>query len=183
MRAIRKERIKSIIIILLALLLILMMGMEGYILFSHNWKVKEYTRVDLQVPTMEYNLTKAQAKELVKDLYDTPHFFTEKELQGATLGQSYILWRVAEINFGLDVEDFTITYAHELTHIKYQVQNETYITFMTFKVLYESGNAVLQNMALRHARVILGGGYNGTAYDCGYYILDYLRDIQYEGII
>lgn len=89
------------------------------------------------------------------------------------------MWRVIEIDKNLDIHTYIITYAHELCHIRYQVGNETYTAYMTFVRLYESGNSELRYHALVYAQDVIGGGYSGTAYDCGYYILEYLKGVNY----
>lgn len=69
-----------------------------------------------------------------------------------------------------------MTLAHELCHIKYYCANETWVEFMAFKELYESNDTVLKMcgdaMITLHCEY---RAYKGTAYDIGWYILDYLE--------
>ena len=71
------------------------------------------------------------------------------------------------------------TLAHELCHIKYYSANETYVEFMAFKELYESGDEILVDcakyMIIMHCENRVN---KGTRYDVGYYILKYLEETK-----
>ena len=141
-----------------------------------DMKVMNYDRFHVQVEEIEYSLTKKEAKQLVKDLYNTPHIYIEtSNINEYSYANSFIMARVVRIKPNLSILDYVFSYAHELTHIKYQTADETYTMFKTFTTLYESGNEELQNIALRYAQNIIEGGYLDTEYDCGYYILEYFK--------
>lgn len=164
---------KIIIILILALLNAYFWGIVGYSKLSYNsYKPKPYEYTYIKVQPIEETLTKESAKKLIKKLYNTPHIYKEKSFDG--FGRSIILYRKVEINKDLKLNDYIITYAHELTHIKYCTENETWASYKTFKTLYESGNAELRYIALNYANEVLSGCWQGTDYDCGYYILKYL---------
>jgi hypothetical protein len=67
------------------------------------------------------------------------------------------------------------TLAHELCHIKYYTNNETYTEYMTFIELYQSDNVYLKNAAewMIYEHLVVQAHY-GTAYDISYYIAEYL---------
>lgn len=165
---------KIIIITILIVLNVYFWSVIGYSKLSYNtYKPKPYEQTRLEVIQNDTVLTKADVKELIASIYNTPHFYKEKDLN--QMGRSIILFRKVEIDKDLSVYDYTITYTHELTHIKYCTENETWVSYQTFKTLYESGNAELRYIALNYANKVLNGYWQGTEYDCGYYILKYLN--------
>lgn len=169
------KRNKIIIYIFVALIIlnIILWGMVGYSNLSYkSYKPKSYIYQNIDLQEIEQTLTKQSAKELIKRLYNTPHFYKEKELKQA--GRSIIFIRKVEINKNLSLNDYIITYAHELTHIKYVTVNETFVSYKAFKTLYESGNEELRYHSMVYASEVLSGIWAGTDYDCGYYILKYL---------
>lgn len=143
---------------------------------ANNIDTKQYEIVNLKIEDMEYTLTKDQVKQMVSNLYNTPHMYLETDnLSAGSNGNSLVVARVVTIKKELSVSEYAIAYAHELTHVKYQVADETYTTFKTFTTLFESGNAELRHMALKDAQIIIYGGYGRSEYDCGYQILEYLE--------
>lgn len=166
---------KIIIIIILIVLNVYFWGMIGYSKLSYkNYKPKPYEYTQLYNPQVNITLDKSSAKKIINKLVKTPHIYKEKSFDG--YGRSIILFRKVEINTNLSIEDYIVTYTHELTHIKYCTENETWVSYKTFKTLYESGNAELRYIALNYANEVLRGEWKGTGYDCGYYILKYLTN-------
>lgn len=166
---------KKIIILILVLLNLYFWSVIGYSKLSYNtYKPKEYEYTQLYNPQVNITLDKSSARKLISKLVKTPHTYKEKQIDG--YGRSIILYRKVEINTNLDIEDYVITYTHELMHIKYCTENETWVSYKTFKTLYESENAELKYIALNYANKVLSGYWQGTEYDCGYYILKYLNN-------
>lgn len=165
---------KRIIIIILIVLNLYFWGIIGYSKLSYNnYKPKPYEYTQLYNPQVNITLDKSSARKLISKVVKTPHFYKEKQIDD--YGRSIILYRKVEINTDLSIEDYVITYTHELTHLKYCTLNETWVSYKTFKTLYESGNAELRYIALNYANEVLRGNWQGTEYDCGYYILKYLK--------
>lgn len=162
-------------IILLSMALGLTCFMLWHIHFSHALELKAYSLTRLEIPQVEQTLTKESAKQTLKKLYDTPHIYIEKDLPQGDMGRSMAFFRVVEIDTDLDLHDYIIAYAHELCHVKFQVNNETYTAYQTFVTLYESGNAELQYHAMVYADQIVSGNALSAIYDCGFYILEYLK--------
>lgn len=173
------QKWKTIVIIVLSVLLVISTSLISWIKLSHNWKPKPYERIELEQPAdIAKNVRKSDVKHLVDKLVNTPHFYTEKGKRMQNWGYSQIMFRRVVINSYLEGEDYVITYTHELVHLKYWCENETYTSFKTFVALYESGNEILRNVAERYAySVITLGEFDGTEYDCGYYILEYLKGV------
>ena len=164
---------KIIIIIILIVLNVYFWCIIGHLKLSYkNYKPKEYEHSQFYNPQVNISLDKTSARKLIKKLVKTPHTYKEKQIDG--YGRSIILFRKVEININLGIEDYVITYTHELTHLKYLTENETWVSYKTFKTLYESGNTELKYIALNYANKVLQGNWQGTEYDCGYYILKYL---------
>lgn len=172
------SKVKTIIIIVLSVLLFLTISQTCYIRFSNKLEVRSYEYTTLQITSVEITLTKSTAKQLIKDLYNTPHIYIEGTFKDGRTGNSMPLLRYVKMDKNATIHDYIIGYAHELTHIKYQVGNETYVSYMTFVNLYESGNAELKYHAMIYANEVVSGDYAGTDYDCGYYILEYLGGIN-----
>ena len=171
----KKNKAKTIVIAVLVALIVAVSSLNCRIHFSHRWKVKPY-QVEHYSKPQNYAefIDRSDLKLWVKNLVDTPHIYHEKA-NLPQLARTSILFRSITIRKGLDNETFALTYAHELVHIKYLCQNETYTSYKTFVILYESKNVTLRNVAERYAIDVLAGGWKGTAYDIGYYIQNYLN--------
>lgn len=178
-----KDKIRAVqnsLIIMLSLALVLTGFQVWHIQFSNSLEIKPYTTQIIAIQDKpQLTLTKQTARTIIAELFNTPHIYLERGLPSNQDGRSRIMWRVIEIEKNLDIHTYIITYAHELCHIRYQVGNETYTAYMTFVRLYESGNTELRYHALVYAQDVIGGGYSGTTYDCGYYILEYLKGVNY----
>lgn len=172
--------VQNTLIIMLLLALVLTSFQVWHIQFSNSLNIKPYTTQIIAIQDKpQLTLTKQTARTTIAKLFNTPHIYFEKDLPPQDNGISIIMWRVVQIDKDLDVHTYIITYAHELCHVRYQVGNETYTAYMTFVRLYESGNTELRYHALVYAQDVIAGGYSGTAYDCGYYILEYLKGANY----
>lgn len=182
-----KGRAKSVIfnaIFSLSIItLVYMVSSAVYVYCFNNLEVKSYNQVSLNIQPMEYTLTKDEVRELIKDLYNTPHFYKETDNLASNRGaENYIFFRYVKVRKDVSIQDYAIYYAHELTHLKFMYGDETMTVFKTFVMLYESGNEQLKHMALVDAQNIINGGYRGTEYDCGFYILSYLNEKQHVNI-
>ena len=179
-----KIKVQNALIVMLSLALVLTIFQVLYIRFSNSLEIKPYTTQYITIQNKpQLTLTKQTARTTIANLFNTPHIYFEKDLPPQDNGISIIIWRAVQIDKDLDVHTYIITYAHELCHVRYQVGNETYTAYMTFVRLYESNNAELQYHALIYAKDVISGDYSGTKYDCGYYILEYLKGANYDGTI
>ena len=168
--------VQNALIVMLLLALVLTSFQVWHIQFSNSLEIKPYTTQIIEIQDKsQQTLTKQTAHITIAKLFNTPHLYLERNLPLNQNGRSRILWRVIEINKNIDIHTYIITYAHELCHVRYQVGNETYTAYMTFVRLYESDNHELCYHALLYANDVISGCYDGTQYDCGYYILDYLK--------
>lgn len=174
----RKKNIICNIFLTVSITLLAYVFITIFYLYCFNrLEVKEYERVSLDIPAMEYTLTKDEAKKLIKDIYRTPHFYKEVgKFPDRRDAESVVFIRLVKVEKDLSLENYVMAYAHELTHLKFMYGDETMTVFKTFVMLYESGNAELQHIALKDAQDIINGGYKGTDYDCSYYIIEYLKE-------
>jgi len=109
------------------------------------------------------------------------HFKVNYKLEwidsGNLSGKADVIFHKVYLKNNLSPLYVGITLAHELCHIKYYCANETWVEFMAFKELYESNDPVLKMcgdaMITLHCEY---RAYKGTAYDIGWYILDYLGE-------
>ena len=172
--------VQNALIVMLLLALVFTIFQVWHIQFSHSLEIKPYTTQIIAIQDKpQLTLTKQTARTTIANLFNTPHIYREKDLPAQENGRSKIMWRIVEIDKNLDVHTYIVTYTHELCHVRYQVGNETYTAYMTFVRLYESNNAELQYHALVYAQDVISGDYSGTEYDCGYYILEYLKGANY----
>lgn len=172
--------VQNALIVMLSLALALTIFQVWHIQFSNSLNIKPYTTQIIEIQDKpQLILTKQTARTTIANLFNTPHIYREKDLPPQENGRSKIMWRIVEIDKNLDVHTYIVTYTHELCHVRYQVGNETYTAYMTFVRLYESNNAELQYHALVYAQDVISGDYSGTEYDCGYYILEYLKGVNY----
>ena len=171
----KARKIKTVIIVILVIANLIAWPMVFYSRLSHQIKVRYYEETQLEVIEVEQTLTHKQAKAKIKNLMKTPHLYFEINIDEEGLnGQVIMMLGTVQIDKGLSIHDYIITYTHELTHLKHFTGNETYCSYMTFVHLYESGDVELRYHALVYANKVLSGEFKGTDYDCGYYILDYL---------
>ena len=70
---------------------------------------------------------------------------------------------------------YCITLTHELLHYQYSSDNERYISFMTFKVLYESDDVHLRNASIKWAYNELGYTIK-SKYDCKDLLINYFKE-------
>lgn len=172
----KARRIKTVIIVILVIANLIAWGMAIYPRFSHKLEVRYYEETQLEVVEVEQTLSHKQAKAKIRKLMKTPHLYFEIDIKEEGLnGRAIMMLRTVQIDKGLSIHDYIITYTHELIHLKKLTGNETYCSYMTFVHLYESGDAELRYHALIYANDVLGGEFKGTDYDCGYYILEYLE--------
>lgn len=172
--------VQNALIVMLSLALVLTIFQVLHIQFSHSLEIKSYQIQNITIENRpQLTLTKQTARTTIANLFNTPHIYREKDLPPQENGRSKIMWRIVEIDKNLDVHTYIVTYTHELCHVRYQVGNETYTAYMTFVRLYESNNTELQYHALVYAQDVISGDYSGTEYDCGYYILEYLKGVNY----
>lgn len=172
--------VQNALIVMLSLALALTIFQVWHIQLSNSLNIKPYTTQIIAIQDKpQLTLTKQTARTTIAKLFNTPHIYREKDLPPQENGRSKIMWRIVEIDKNLDVHTYIVTYTHELCHVRYQVGNETYTAYMTFVRLYKSNNAELQYHALVYAQDVISGDYSGTEYDCGYYILEYLKGVDY----
>lgn len=175
----RSKKIPILIfVVLLELITIVVLLSRIYYVFAYNdLEVKAYEPVQLQYQQMNYTITKAEAKQLISDLFNVEHEYMEtNDIAETEFANSNIARKEVKIRPDLDLVEYVISYTHELVHIKYELYDETNTAYKTFVELYESGNEELQNISLVYAQSVFDGCYKGTEYDCGYYILQYLTE-------
>lgn len=166
-----KRVIKNLIIILLWVLSGLVVFDMVHIYTAHRLEIKEYKPIEIRYQ-FNKDFTKEEVRKSVVGLFDTPHFYFEKDIEAD--GMALLLVGTIIINPEVSKEMYGYVLAHELTHLKYRVGNESWVSFKAFTTLYESGDEILQNSALYYADKVMSGWF-GEDYDIGYYILEYLE--------
>ena len=93
------------------------------------------------------------------------------------IGRAFPQFRLVFIDDKISGLELIETLAHELCHLKYFTDNEAFTQYMTFVELYESGNYILRQAALKIADTQCRNGENVHAkYDCGAYIKKYMEN-------
>ena len=171
----KKLKAQYIIIAILVVILLIVTALNIYLTLAHNWQPKPYEvgRI-IDAPPPYEEPTKAEAKQMVKEVYDTPHILKEKDMEND--GDVNYFLRTVYVRKGVPVGDFILFYAHELTHLKYWCENETFVMYKTITTLYESNNHVLKCVSLYAIKNILDGNVQNKEYDCGYYLLKYFGE-------
>lgn len=175
----QKKKIGILIfVILLELIVIAVLLGRFYYVFAYNdLEVIAYKPVNLRFNPINYSFNKEQVKQIIANLFNVEHTYIEtNDLPETDSANSVIGRKEVKIRPDLPLIEFTVSYAHELVHIKYELYDETNTAYRTFVDLYESGNDELKNISLVYAQSIMDGCYKGTEYDCGYYILQYLTE-------
>ena len=175
----QKKKIGILIfVILLELIVIAVLLGRFYYVFAYNdLEVIAYKPVNLRFNPINYSFNKEQVKQIIANLFNVEHTYIEtNDLPETDSANSVIGRKEVRIRPDLPLIEFTVSYAHELVHIKYELYDETNTAYRTFVDLYESGNDELKNISLVYAQSIMDGCYKGTEYDCGYYILQYLTE-------
>lgn len=120
--------------------------------------------------------TKQEVKAEIDKLFGQPfYFYIEKDLGRAIGGRTHPELFIVAIHSKLPLFEYTFTLTHELVHLSQWTLNETYTEFEAFKILYESDNPWLQECAKWEANYRIQT-HEKNAYDCGYWILEYLGD-------
>ena len=89
-------------------------------------------------------------------------------------GRATLFFNIIEIDEDLAGEQFAIVLTHELVHLKYRTTDERFTNFHTFLTLYESQSPYLNYCSIILANMVFSHSFYPTAYDCCYYIADYL---------
>lgn len=144
-------------------------------------KYKDYDNTGIAI---EYDVSQCpyeSNKEIKRDLdrlFGTSFYiYVEKDNMGHLQGQIHLLIRLIKVQSGLSKTQYCYTLAHELTHLVHCSLNETYTEFMAFKTLYESGNDWFKEVAKMRADNTIRG-HSKTVYDCGYYMIEYLKGVD-----
>lgn len=173
----KKLIVLSLLLIFMSLLCFIVWYDYWYITSYYKMEPVSYQHIVLNIPDYKITYTKNELKEEISKLYNISHCYEEIDnLEPTTTGTTKLLLRKVYIRKNLSLQSYATTYAHELTHIKYNTANETYTNYMSLIILYESENIQLQQIALNEMKAIIKGRESGTVYDCGYYLLNYLKE-------
>lgn len=174
---------KKIIIIILSILLSIILAFDIYLVYNHVNKkpqlsldVIPYEHFYMEQEHIETQYTKLEIKKMIDDIYNVNYEYQEVGfLNSNVLGKSDIEKRVVNVVPYTTEIEYIWVLSHELVHIKYQTTNETFTEYTSIITLYESNNILFQKVALNRAKFIISGAYQGTEYDCGYYLLEYFN--------
>lgn len=173
-----KSRIKTAIIVLLSFALVITGYQVWHIHFKQYMPYKPYQMCKIEnIYYWEFQGGYCAWGSKVSAEFDTVHWVTESDyFSDNQYAKSSPLFRHVVLKNCATLDGTMIkAYAHELAHIKYQTTNDSYATYQAIITLYESNDEILKHVAIDYANDVLTGGYYGTDYDCGYYLLEYFK--------
>lgn len=117
--------------------------------------------------------TKEEYRNFIEcDLGIKFYIYTEKDMVGYA-GKTYPLARLIIIDTDADGYKYCITFVHEAIHLKEFIGQEDYVSFQTFKYLYESEE--LHNVGVWYGLSQVYGCYSGE-YNVSHLIVNYLTN-------
>lgn len=168
------KAIKNAIIVLLSLALLLTWIEIYHLFFYYKMKGKPFRKTLINNPYECKEVDRQNYKQILDDLFDTPHITRVwPKLEDACSLPMFHIMYMNESTFNYyDVK----TYAHELTHIKYQTYNECFTCYTCIITLYESGNEFLKFIAINYANDITCYYDEQDDGNCGYYLIEYFKE-------
>ena len=180
----RKLKIQRIVIAILVALLILTWIAIGIVKSKTKQlelAVIQYNHRHYAMEYVDCNLTKQEIRDVLDDIYGVSYIYYETNYLGEDVdGIAESKPNRISVLDSLDNETYIIVLSHELTHLKYQTSNETFTEYKSLTTLYETNIEVFKKAALNKVKFIIGGGYDGKEIDCGYYLLNYFKEVLNE---
>lgn len=137
-------------------------------------EVIPYEHIGYSFEYFDNKISKIDAKLILDLIYDIDYTYTEQDDLGEDItGRAMSNPNHIFIRKDLDLETYIVVLSHELTHLKYQTNNETFTEYTSLITLYETNIKMFQSAALNKARFIVGGNCDKKELDCGYYLLNY----------
>jgi hypothetical protein len=134
-------------------------------------KAVEILRKENKNPSFDWLNSKKEYREFIaKDLGIGLYFYSEKKMVGY-YGKTYPIARVIVIDSEISGYKYCETFVHEALHLKKFSGNETYISFETFRYMYETKE--LKNVAVCYGLEQIYGEFY-EEYNVAHLIVDYL---------
>jgi hypothetical protein len=138
---------------------------------GHYEVTKALDRLEREYNENEPSKTKTYYKNFIeKDLGLKAYIYSENELEHHS-GLTYPTIRLIVMDNRLGGYSYCTTFVHEAIHLTEFIQQEDYVTWRTFKYLYESEE--LHNVGVWFAERQILGYYQGE-YNVADFIVDYL---------
>lgn len=169
-----KVVIKNIIIVCLCITLLLVGYSICYSRFAHRLPYIKSTKTYTFIYDKSKfdNLSRKDIKSKLEKIVDVKYYiYTEKNMDKNKEGYTRPLFRHIYINNDLDNLTYIYSLCHELCHLKFNVGDERFTNFETFKYLYNSEFKEVAYYMIEN----LQQGYYIKDYDCLGYIEKYLN--------
>ena len=179
------ERIKNISIAVLVLCVLVLCYTFGGILVIERkvalpFKILTPRDYRKAIDLLQNSYTKGhepKTKEDYRKFVETDlglhlYFYSEKNMADYA-GKTYPLIRLIIIDTDADGYKYCETFVHEAIHLKEFIGQEDYVSFQTFKYLYESEE--LHNVGVWYGLCQIYGQYAGE-YNVSHLIVDYLTN-------
>lgn len=123
-----------------------------HITFSYKMAYAVSTIKDIDFAMVNTYRGKSQLKIDIEQLFSFNNYNLKfDKLQPNILGETYFITKTIVIDSTLSKTYFTITLAHEITHLSYLTRSERYCHYNTFNKLYYSGDEYFKYCALKLA--------------------------------
>lgn len=177
-----KDRLYKWLVVVVVLLILTSIATITPIIYigtSHRIDYKKCSRkYTIQYTLSNTKLSKTDIKAKVDKLFGNIQYsLCEVDFKGSVLGDCSIIEKNIRIDKNLSLYNYTFTLVHELVHLKYHTKNERFCEFQAFKMLFESGDEFLVNVARKYANYSLSGA-SLKEYDCSGYIENYLKNSE-----
>ena len=139
----------------------------------------EQTRIAIQTLKQEYQSiestrTRKDYRTIIeKDFNCRLYFYNETDLPDGIDGQCQPLFRTITMDSYIDNFYYCSAFAHEMIHLTGYIQQENYVTYQTFKYLYEHEDPEFHNFGIRVGLHCLTNSYP-SEYDCIGEVIDYI---------
>lgn len=141
-------------------------------IFTNNSYAKAYTILNNDYKQPEY-MPNEYYKNYIDDLLDNRFYlYFTKDLKN-NYGLSLPAIRTIIVDSNINNYDYCVAFMHESIHMKEFVNNEKYVAFKTFKILYEDEQ--LHNVGIWYAINMFNGVYS-EEYDVRGNIINYLTN-------
>lgn len=168
-----------IIIVLMssyALLIRRMPIMTGYDCTDEQTK-NAIIKLQQEYVPMESTRTRADYRKIIEDDFNCRfYFYREADLPEGVDGQCQPLFRTITMDSYIDNFFYCSAFAHEMIHLTSYIEQENYVTYQTFKYLYEHNDPELHNFGVKVGLLCLYNAYP-TEYDCNGEVIGYLATI------
>jgi len=123
---------------------------------------------------IQSNRTRQDYRKIIEDDFNCRFYiYREADLAEGIDGQCSLLFRTITMDCYIDNFYYCSAFAHEVIHLTNLISQENFVTYQTFKYLYEHEDPEFHNFGIKVALHCLLGGYP-EEYACAGEVIQYL---------